>query len=213
MKRPPYSESLILERSNLLLNNAREDETDLSRFGITKPYLDEFQSKKEYAETLPDWEGQLQEISGETNIKNAFIARCVEWGKDFRTSIQVGYGKQSKQYKKFPSKSFNRGKYSESTMMSVMKNLIKLAKRYQSDLEDNGVDDMFITQGESLLVSLREANNTQEEQKSDSSETTQTRYGIFNDLIEDCNKIMSAGKRVYRDDPAKVSRYRLKWHS
>lgn len=211
MRRPPYSEFLVLERSNLLLNNAREDETVLSRFGITDAYLDEFQSKKEYAESLPNWAGQQLEISGETTIKNTFIDKCVDWGKDFRTSIQVGYGKKSQQYKRFPSKSFNRGKYSESAMMSVMKNLIKLAKRYQSDLEDNGVDDAFITKGESLLVSLREANISQEDQKGESGETTQTRYGIFNDLIDDCNKIMSAGKRVYKDDPSKLSRYKLKW--
>ena len=211
MRRPPYAESLVLERSDLLLNNAREDETDLSRFGITGVYLDEFQSKKEFAETLPDWEGQRIEISGETTIKNTFIDKCVEWGKDFRTAIEVGYGKRSRQYKQFPSKSFYKGKYSESTMMSVMKNLIKLAKRYQSDLENNGVNDEFISRGETLLLSLREANKSQEDQKVDSGETTRTRYGIFNDLIDDCNKIMSAGKRVYKDNPSKLSRYTLKW--
>ncbi len=213
MKRPHYQESVILERADYFLNCAREDQSDLSRFGIDVGYLDALQAKKEYAETLPDWEGQLMELNDETGKKNNALAECVEWGKDFRAKLEIRYGKNSPEYRKFPTSSFNRADSSERRMIRVMQNLLKLARGLQSDMTGFGTTEEFLNQGQSLLDSLRSANNAQEEQKGDSKVTTQERYGIFNGLIEDCNNIRTAGRRVYRDNPSKLARYDVKWAS
>jgi hypothetical protein len=213
MKRPHYKESIVLERSDHFLTCAREDEADLTSFGISKEFLNDFQARKEYAESLPDWEGQLMEIKDETGKKNTVLADCFEWGKDFRAKLEIRYGKSSRQMKRFPSSSFNVADRSERRMISVMKNLLRMAKSLQPEMMEVGVTDEFITGGQSLLDLLRTANLSQEDQKSDSKEITRDRYGIFSNLIEDCNKIRTAGKRVYKDNPSKLSRYDVKWTS
>lgn len=213
MKRPHYPESVVLERADYFFNCASEDVADLSNFGITPEYLAEFQNRKEYARSLPDWEGQRMEIKDETGKKNSVLEECFEWGKDFRAKLEICYGKSSREMRKFPSTSFNLAIGSERRMASVMKNLLRMSKSLQPVMVKFCVTDEFIATGDNLLSSLYLANSAQEDQKGDSKETTQERYGIFKGLIDDCNNIRTAGKRVYRDNPSKLARYNLKWTS
>lgn len=211
MKKPIYSEVKVKQMSADLLSPAREDVADLSTFGITEGFLNDFETRLNYFHALPDYEQQRREIRGKTSVKNQNLADCYNWCGDFRGKLEVKDPRKKGIYRLFPNERLNDACNSETIMVEVMKNVVDMAQDYQDELSDVGVTPEIIAQGQGLLEALRTADNIQENEKGESLETTQKRYETSQSLIDDCNRIMAAGKRVFKDNPAKYVRYDLKW--
>ena len=211
MNKPIYSDVKVKQMSADLLSPAREDVVELSTFGITEDFLNDLETRLNFFHTLPDYEQQRREIRGKTSVKNQNLAECHTWCGDFRGKLEVKDPRKKGIYRLFPNERLNDAWNSETIMVEVLKNVIDMAQDYQDELSDVGVTPEFIAQGQGLLEALRTADNIQENEKGESLETTQKRYETSQSLIDDCNRIMAAGKRVFKDNPAKYVRYDLKW--
>lgn len=211
MQRSGITEESILSVSKTTLSNARVNLTALAEFGVTETMLNQFDADIQAAEVLPGEKQQKIELGDLTQQKTGALDACYQWGRKLRMRLQLAFGKDSPQAKSFPGKDFQNAVHSENKMMSVMKVLISLAEKYQTELIPVGQTPEILSEGSELLKNLQTADSRQELQKDTRKQATQGRQQQFKNLYEMINKINNIGRMVFKDDPARLTLFASKW--
>ncbi len=211
MTRPQVSEETILQVSKTTLTNGQDNLDALAEFGLTAEALNQFDTNIQTAEALPGETANRIDLRQLTQDKEEALDACYRWGRKLRARIQLAFGKNSNQAKSFPSKDFQNAVNSESSMMTVMETLIKLAGQYHSDLTAFGQTDAIRDSGTNLLEPLREADAVQELQKDTKKSATQDRYQAFQTIYDSVNRINKIGRLVFENDPVKLTLFESKW--
>lgn len=206
-----FSESIILTNSKTTHRNALENQSALSVFGITVESLNQFGTKIQTAEALPNETAQRIELRGLTVDKDEAMDNCIDWGRNLRIRLQLAFGKNSPEAISFPSEQFRAARSSENIMMPVMEILITQAEKYQVELSAFGQTPEELAAGQICLDQLRSADAAQELQKDTKRSATQERYAIFSELYETTNKINRIGRAVFENDPIKYELFKSKW--
>jgi hypothetical protein len=209
--KPRYSEEVILMKSRLTAKNARSVLPALTAFNVTEAKINDFEAKIDEAEALPREATNRIEITASTDEKDDALDACVDWGKDLRLRLEFGFGKNSVQYRSFPSSDFEQARTSEIVMKKVMTTLIEIAKKYPVELAEEGQTPEILAQGDELLNELRETDLTQETQKAGKPLLTQDRYQKFLHLYKTTNKINRVGRSVFKSDPLKRAMFASRW--
>ena len=211
MKKPRFTEKVILPVSKTTLAAAREHQADLSRFGATVEQLDDLESRIQAAESVTIDSVNVLGQKQSTGQKNVALEACYDWARDLAFRMELAFGKSSVEYRAFPSGALNDAKTSERSMIALMPALIRFATDHHAVLSAKGQTDAIRDTGATLLAALKSANEAQEMQKLLRTSDTQDRYNRLKSIYETVNKINRIGQRVYRDNPAKFALFKSRW--
>lgn len=211
MKKPRFTEKVILPVSKTTLAAAREHQADLSSFGATVEQLDDLESRIQAAESVTIDSVNVLGQKQSTGQKNVALEACYDWSRDLAFRMELAFGKSSVEYRAFPSGALIDAKTSERSMIALMPAFIRFATDHHAVLSAKGQTDAIRDAGATLLAALKSANETQEMQKLLRTSDTQDRYDRLKSIYEAVNKINRIGQRVYRDNPAKFALFKSRW--
>lgn len=207
-----FPEQTIITNVRRAIAIARERVSELSRFGITNAWLDTAEEKVNFAESLPDENAEKLFLKNLTYAKDLKVAECFDWSHDLKHRIKMGFGRSSFEYRNFPSKLLTEAAKSENKMLPLMETMIKIAEKHATILEPFGQTSDELSKGTTLLQELRDADSTQELQKTSKKKATEVRHEKFEGLIDITNIINETGRIVYRDNPAELVLFESPWN-
>ncbi|HKJ69578.1 MAG TPA: hypothetical protein VKA68_16600 [bacterium] len=214
MERAPYSEGIILQVTRRLLDHAREFFTDLKqKAGFTKARLKEIEARHEKTQNLRSAEAGKIILKRKTARKDDALARNYAYGQRVRKRLKLAYGKNSPEFRSFPSKELTAARTDEKAMMSVMELILDIVQEYKEALMKRGMTAEMIELGPQLLKTLRASDADQEKQKADNTAETAKRNKYLVDLYQAANEISDCGVLAFPDDPEIRKLFENPWPS
>ncbi len=208
-----FPEEKVLSISKTTLAVARENITELEKFGINEAFLNTFEAEINEAEALFDENKEKHDLKILTQTKNEALEACYQWNNNVKLRIELAFGNSSKEYVSFPSKLLAAARSSEQRMMPVMESVISIATKAASSLSAFGQTPEILNEGNLLLEKLRHADNVQELKKIHKKEATQIRRKIFNASYAKVNTINKVGRNIFKDRPEKYVLFESPWGS
>ncbi|MBD3276606.1 MAG: hypothetical protein GF372_14925 [Candidatus Marinimicrobia bacterium] len=206
-----YPVQVILSAAKKALHTGRMFERDLAIFGLDTEYFDSFEALIAQGKSHPTEGVNRLRQRDLTDKQHDAIRECHLWGRGLRLRLQNVFGKDSPQYKHFPSREFNNSLHSASLMLEIMKVLLKIAEEYAISLKRAGLTEEVMEEGHLLYQELEEILKQKRWFRTQKAGDTIRRYQLMNELYHHVNQINAVGRTVFSRDTAKLVYFKSPW--
>jgi len=208
---PIYPASAITTEGKNALELGRRFRDDLEKFGIDDAFLADLEATIREAVALPDDQFVRIDLRSATDAKDDIRDECIEYVLDFRTRLDLGFGRASHEYARFPNDQLDEAKHDDGVMMDLMETIIRLSEKHQKALARVGLTPAVIQEGKDLLQDFQDADADQEIKKVERPATTVERHDAHQRVYDLSNVVLKAGRRVFKDNPTIYKLFRSPW--
>ncbi len=188
-----------------------EDKTDFIAFDedFKDPFADDWQTAIDAAETILQDETLTDQLTQLTNEVEKQMRNCRDKFQDSKYFIEKTFPDNVPVWNEFGYNNYDDARRYQIKMIQFMKNFSLVATKYKTQLIAKGYLQTKIDEIETLRTALDTANQNQELFKGNQPVSTQERINVYNDLWAIMVKVCTAGKRIFKNDFAKLQRYLL----
>ena len=206
------SDSELVDFVRVLCQCITRDIVEFGEFSVTAADVTALSNLAIQFNNLPDDEYVHQEYLAAVEEKNIIYEELLSMTKKMATRIELHYGKNSSQYKKF-----NVSKLivlNESEFVAQVGLLNQFLESHLAELAREGVTAALLTEYEELIAAFEAQRSVVSDLGIKRKDKTTERIDIGNDLYELVSRYCDIGKRIWKGvNPAKYNEYVIYGHS
>ena len=206
------SDSELVDFVRVLCQCITRDIVEFGEFSVTAADVTALSNLAIQFNNLPDDEYVHQEYLAAVEEKNIIYEELLSMTKKMATRIELHYGKNSSQYKKF-----NVSKLivlNESEFVAQVGLLNQFLESHLAELAKEGVTAAMLTEYDGTITALKDQRSVVSDLGIKRKDKTTERIDIGNDLYELVSRYCDIGKRIWKGvNPAKYNEYVIYGHS
>ena len=206
------SDSELVDFVRVLCQCITRDIVEFGEFSVTAADVTALSNLAIQFNNLPDDEYVHQEYLAAVEEKNIIYEQLLSMTKKMATRIELHYGKNSSQYKKF-----NVSKLivlNESEFVAQVGLLNQFLESHLAELAKEGVTAAMLTEYDGTITALKDQRSVVSDLGIKRKDKTTERIDMGNDLYELVSRYCDIGKRIWKGvNPAKYNEYVIYGHS
>lgn len=188
-----------------------EDQAEFENFDtdFKTPFEADWLTAIDNAETILQDETLTDQLTQLTNAVEKEMRNCRDKFQDSKYFIEKTFPDNVPVWNEFGYNNYDDARRYQIKMIQFMKNFSLVATKYKTLLIAKGYTQPKIDEIETFRAALDTANQNQELFKGNQPVSTQERINVYNELWDILVKVCTAGKRIFKNDFAKLQRYLL----
>ncbi|GET33844.1 hypothetical protein PbJCM13498_27070 [Prolixibacter bellariivorans] len=205
------SDAEMLESAEVIAASLSDDIGDFTAFDstMTPDYVTTVQGAVGRVKEIKPDAVIIDEMSEWTQKVDAAMKKCSNAYNNVAYFIRKAYNGNTAVQNQFGLNDYMKVRDSQAKMVLFMETLGDMGTAHHDELVAAGCGESVITSITEVATELREANINQEKYKKERGVLTQERVKRLNEVYQLLVPLSDAAQIIYRDDPARLSKYTL----
>ncbi len=203
------SDGKMLQISRGTANAAEEDIADLTAYdpNIDMPFITHMRGRITLSDSFVKDTTVLAQQTGKTATVEQTMTNCRDHFTNSKRFIELAFPNNIPVWNEFGYNLYSAARDSQVLMIEFMQTFYTASEKYKDLLIARKYTQEKIDLSKTLHDSLLTADDAQESSKNSRPITTQERIELLNTVWADRETIASAGREVFKNNPAKRARY------